>query len=88
VIFQAQIGLAVAVILTLLLALVSPTADLPSIALRAQQTALVVVLAVTFAIQQVLLRRSSDPVLQGVFDATSSRVSLSGSSTLVCALVC
>jgi hypothetical protein len=87
VIFQAQIGLAVAVTLTVLLALVSP-ADLPSIALRAQQTALVVVLAVTFAIQQVLLRRSSDPVLQGVFDATSLRVSLSGSSTLVCALVC
>jgi hypothetical protein len=87
VISQIQGVWAVPVILTALLVSISPAADLRCTVLQAQQAAFMVVLAITFAVQRILLRRSSDPVLQGIFDASSSRVPLSGSSTLACALL-
>jgi hypothetical protein len=45
---------------------------MPFTVLRAQQAALLVILAITIVAHRTPLRRSSDPFLQGVFDANSS----------------
>jgi hypothetical protein len=85
---RIQVVLAVLVIFTVLLVCVSPVTDMPFTVLRTQQAALLLILTITLVAQRTLLRRSSDPVLQGIFDATSSLVPLSSSSTLACALLC
>jgi hypothetical protein len=84
---RIQVVLAVLVILAGLLLCVFPVTDMPFTVLRAQQAALLVILTITLVAQRTLLRRSSDPVLQGVFDATSSLAPFSSSSTLACALL-
>jgi hypothetical protein len=68
-----------------LLACNSLIINLPCTVSRAPQAAFMVILTITSATQRLVLRRSSDPVLQGIFDA--SRVPLSGSSTLACVLL-
>jgi hypothetical protein len=84
---RIQVVLVVLVIAVLLLC-VSPVTDMPFTVLRAQQAALLVILTITLVVQRTLLRRSPDPVLQGVFVATSTLVPFSSSSTLACALLC
>jgi hypothetical protein len=84
---RIQVVLVVLVIAVLLLC-VSPVTDMPFTVLRAQQAALLVILTITLVAQRTLLRRSSDPVLQAVFVATSTLVPFSSSSTLACALLC
>jgi hypothetical protein len=84
---RIQVVLAVLVILAVLLLCVSPVTDMPFTVLRAQQAALLVILTITLVAQRTLLRRSSDPVLRGVFDATSSLAPFSSSSTLAWALL-
>ena len=86
--YRAQNVLAVLVVLTVLLACISPFANLPFAVSQVQQGVMLAISMIVFAAQRILLRRSSDPVLQGVFDATPSLVPLSGSSTLACALLC
>jgi hypothetical protein len=86
VISRFKIVLAVMVVLAVLLVCISPLVNLPSSLLRAQQGTLVA-LAIAFAAQRLLLRRSPEPV-QMVPDATFSLTPFSGLSTLACALLC
>lgn len=85
---RIQVVLTILVIFTVVLLCVSPVTDMPFTVLRAQLAALLAILTIALVAQRTLLRRSSDPVLQGVVDATSSLVLYSSSSTLACALLC
>jgi hypothetical protein len=81
-----QIGLAVMVSLAVVLVCISPLVNLPSSLLRSRQGTLVA-LAIAFAAQRLLLRRSSES-FQMVPDTSFSLTPFSGLSTLACALLC